>query len=102
MLEKNKEGMLTGIIEKPEREKVTSNLINVNRLVMSAELLRTVVNYVGEHDFKPTDQEYVITDAYAEYIKNGGEMRVVASTGKWMDCGSVEGWVHANNVITKE
>lgn len=94
-----KDGKLTGIVEKPTVEEAPSNLINVSKYIMSPELLRTIVTYVKEHDFGPKDQEYLITDPIYEYIKNGGIMRIAPTSGEYLDGGSVEGWLHANNVV---
>lgn len=94
-----KDGMLTSVIEKPTVENAPSNLINVSKYVVSPGLLREIVNYVKTHNFGPKDQEYVITDPIDSYIKNGGTMRVITADGQYLDGGSVEGWVHANNVI---
>lgn len=94
-----KDGELTGIVEKPTVEEAPSNLINVSKYIMSPELLRTIVTYVKEHDFGPKDQEYLITDPIYEYIKNGGVIRIAPTSGEYLDGGSVEGWLHANNVV---
>lgn len=99
MIIKNDEDMMTGLIEKPKPEEVTGNLANINRFVLSRELLRMIVEYTDENDFGPMDQEYMITDPIFKFIKVGGKMRVVASTGEWMDCGSLEGWLKANNTV---
>lgn len=93
------DGLLTGVVEKPSVEEAPSNLINVSKYIMSAELLHRVVDYVKTHDFGPRDQEYVVTDPIDEYIKQGGVMRVVRAEGEFLDGGSVEGWLHANNVV---
>ena len=94
-----KDGSLTDIIEKPKVEDAPSNLVNVSKYVMSPGLLREIVHYVKEHDFGPTDQEYVVTDPIMSYVKNGGVMRVVPTDGEYLDGGTVEGWVHANDVV---
>lgn len=95
-----KDGKLTGVVEKPSVEEAPSNMINVSKYIMSKDLLRRIVNYVKSHDFGPLDQEYLVTDPIDEYINEGGVMRVVPTTGEYLDGGSVEGWVHANNVVT--
>lgn len=92
-------GLLTGVVEKPSVEEAPSNLINVSKYVMSPELLREIVDYVKTNDFGPKDQEYVVTDPIDSYIKRGGVMRVVRAEGEYLDGGSVEGWLHANNVV---
>ena len=93
------DGKLTNVVEKPSVEKAPSNLINVSKYILSADLLQKIVAYVNEHDFGPTDQEYMITDPIDDYIKQGQTMRVASTSGQYLDGGSVEGWVHANNVV---
>ena len=92
-------GHLTGIVEKPSVKDAPSNLINVSKYIMSPNLLRYIVKYVKEHDFGPKDQEYLVTDPIYEYIKDDGIMRVAPIAGEYLDGGSVEGWLHANNVV---
>ena len=94
------DGKLVDVVEKPSVEEAPSDMINVSKYIMSRDLLRRVVNYVKSHDFGPLDQEYLVTDPIDEYIKEGGIMRVAPTTGEYLDGGSVEGWVHANNVVT--
>lgn len=95
-----KDGKLASIVEKPSIDEAPSNMINVSKYIMSKELLHRIVDYVKTHDFGPLDQEYLVTDPIDEYIKDGGVMRVAPTTGEYLDGGSVEGWVHANNVVT--
>ena len=90
---------LTGIVEKPEVETAPSNLINVSKYIMSPALLQEIVKYTKENDFGPRDQEYFVTDPIATYLKQGGIMRIAPTTGEYLDGGSVEGWLHANNVV---
>ncbi len=90
---------LTGIVEKPSVDAAPSNLINVSKYIMSPTLLAEIVDYVHAHDFGPQDQEYLVTDPIASYIEKGGVMRVAPTNGEYLDGGSVEGWVHANNVV---
>lgn len=93
------DGKLTNVVEKPSVKDAPSNLINVSKYILSADLLQKIVAYVNEHDFGPTDQEYMITDPIYDYIKQGQTMRVASTSGQYLDGGSVEGWVHANNVV---
>ncbi len=93
------DGLLKEVIEKPSVEEAPSNLINVSKYVMSPELLQEIVRYVNENDFGPKDQEYVVTDPIDGYIKKGGIMHVATTDGEYLDGGSLEGWVHANNVV---
>ena len=94
-----KDGKLINVVEKPTEEEAPSNLINVSKYIMSPELLQRVVKYVNEHDFGPRDQEYMVTDPIDEYINDGKTMRIATTKGEYLDGGSVEGWLHANNVV---
>ncbi|MBR3236637.1 hypothetical protein IKF92_03095 [Candidatus Saccharibacteria bacterium] len=94
-----RDGKLVGVVEKPKPADAPSNLINVSKYIMSPDLLQRIVSYVNEHNFGPKDQEYMVTDPIDEYIKTGGTMRVAPTTGEYLDGGSVEGWLHANNVV---
>lgn len=96
-----KDGLLTEVVEKPKVEDAPSNLINVSKYVMSPKLLQEVVDYVKNNDFGPKDQEYVVTDPIDSYIKKGGIMHVATTDGEYLDGGSLEGWVHANEVVCK-
>ena len=94
-----KDGNLVNVVEKPTVEDAPSNLINVSKYIMTPDLLQRIVKYVDENDFGPTDQEYVVTDPIDEYLRDGGIIKVAATSGEYLDGGSVEGWVHANNVV---
>lgn len=94
-----KDGQLVGVVEKPTPAEAPSNLINVSKYIMSPALLQKIVKYVADNDFGPLDQEYMVTDPIDDYIKHGGIMRVAPTNGQYLDGGSVEGWLHANNVV---
>lgn len=94
-----KDGKLVSVVEKPKPEDAPSNLINVSKYIMSPDLLQKIVKYVKENDFGPLDQEYMVTDPIDKFIEEGGVMRVAPTTGQYLDGGSVEGWLHANNVV---
>lgn len=94
-----KNDLLTGVVEKPSIEEAPSNLINPSKYIMSPGLLKEIVDYVRTNDFGPKDQEYVVTDPIDSYLERNGVMRVVRTDGDYLDGGTVEGWVHANNVV---
>lgn len=94
-----KDGKLVGVVEKPTPEEAPSNLINVSKYIMAPDLLERIVKYVEENDFGPKNQEYMVTDPIDDYIKDGGVVRVAPASGEYLDGGSVEGWLHANNVV---
>ena len=89
---------LTKITEKPAPEQVTG-LASVSKYILAPPLLKEIVEYVKNNDFGPNDQEYMITDPFASYIEKGGTIRVARTAGEYLDGGTVEGWLHANNVV---
>ena len=89
---------LTKITEKPAPEQVTG-LASVSKYILSPSLLKEIVNYVKENNFGPEDQEYMITDPFATFIEKGGCIRVARTDGEYLDGGTVECWLHANNVV---
>ena len=93
------DGKLVSVVEKPKPSEAPSNLINVSKYIMTPALLDKIVKYVNENDFGPLEQEYMVTDPIDEYIKEGGVMRIATTKGEYLDGGSVEGWIHANNVV---
>ena len=95
------DGKLTKIVEKPDLSEVTSNLVHVSKYIMSPQLIQEMVKYVNSHDFGPKDQEYMATDPLETFVKSGGVVRVAPTTGEYLDGGSLEGWVHANDVVCK-
>ena len=94
-----KDGLLEGFYEKPKKEEAPSNLINISKYIMSPKLLQRIVKYCHDNNFGPKDQEYLITDPIIEHIKAGEKIRVLPIKGEYLDGGSMEGWLHANNVV---
>ena len=86
------------IQEKPSEEQVTG-LASISKYIISPSLMREIVEYVHANDFGPLDQEYMITDPFASFIKKGGTFRAAKTDGEYLDGGTLEGWVHANNVV---
>lgn len=91
-------GAVKKIVEKPSEDQITG-VSSVSKYIISPKLMQEIVDYVDGNDFGPTDQEYMITDPFASYIKKGGIFRVAKTPGEYLDGGTLEGWVHANNVV---
>ena len=89
---------LVKITEKPAPEQVTG-LASVSKYILSPSLLKEIVEYVKNNNFGPEDQEYMITDPFASFVEKGGCIRVARTDGEYLDGGTVEGWLHANNVV---
>lgn len=92
------DGKIIKITEKPTPEQVTG-IASVSKYIISPELMKEIVEYVHQNDFGPLDQEYMITDPFYTYIEKGGIFRPAETQGQYLDGGTLEGWVHANNVV---
>lgn len=97
-----KDGKLVDVVEKPSVDEAPSNLINVSKYIMAPALLQEIVKYVDENNFGAEDQEYMVTDPISTYLKKGGIIRIAPTTGEYLDGGSVDGWLHANNVVCEK
>lgn len=95
-------GNLTGIVEKPSVEAAPSNLISPGYYVFSPRLVQLTLDYVHQNDFTPGEREYLVPDPIAEYLAEGGLVRTVPAEGTYLDGGTLEGWLHANQVVRKE
>lgn len=85
---------LRRVVEKPKSDNAPSDMINVSKYVMNYRLLKYIESYVSRDDIVG---EYYITDPINEYIANEGKMVVVPTRGQYLDAGSLEAWVAANN-----
>lgn len=83
------------IVEKPDVADAPSDLINVSKYVLDAQALTAIRSYAQT----TRDTEYYITDPLNDYVQRGGAIAVVPAEGTYLDGGSVEGWLHANNVV---
>jgi UTP--glucose-1-phosphate uridylyltransferase len=88
---------LIRIAEAVTVDKAPSNLFNVNRYIVPPEFLRNVVDYSKSETTEP--EYYITTVPFDNFIKNGGTVRVMPAKGEYLDGGSLEGWLHANQVI---
>ncbi len=95
VLELNESSEFVRIVEKPSPELAPSTLINISKYVLNYEAMQSVVRYVA----KDRDSEYYITEPLNDYVAEGGSLKVVRSTGQYLDGGTVEGWLHANHVV---
>ena len=88
------EGNFKEIVEKPAPEDAPSNYANIGKYVLTKEVIRSCADV----EISPRG-EYELTDAITSHTQAGGVVRVVAAVGQHLDGGTVEGWLHANNVV---
>lgn len=95
VLKVSSEGHFESIVEKPAPGTAPSNLINVSKYVMNPDLLDHIVSYSRE----AVEGEYVITEPINRYCQDGGLVTVLPATGQYLDGGTLEGWLEANQVV---
>ncbi len=95
IIEKDEQGHFVRIVEKPKREDAPSNLNNSSFYLFDKkifELARTT-------PANPARGEYEVTDAINAYVSSGEKLAVGTAQGIYMDCGNVQGWHAANDVV---
>ncbi len=85
------------IIEKPTPEMAPSNLNNAGCFMVQSAILPYVERSMYQADL--TQQEHLFTDALNWYHEDGAQIVVARTTAEYLDCGSVQGWLAANNRI---
>lgn len=95
VLQLNQEGNYQRIVEKPSVDEAPSTLINISKYVLP----KVAIDAAATIPANPARGEYEITDVINNYVTNGGQVKVVEAQGEYLDGGSVEGWLHANNVV---
>ncbi len=94
VIESDQEGNYVRIVEKPQPESAPSNLINISKYVLTKEVIDAC------RDLSPSPRgEYELPDAVNSFVARGGQVKVVPAQGRYLDGGSVEGWLHANRVV---
>ena len=95
VIETNEHHEFVRIVEKPTPETAPSTMINVSKYVLSPEILREAIHYVSV----PKSGEYYITDPINTAVHNGESCRVIEAEGVYLDAGTLENWLAANEYI---
>lgn len=94
VIESDSQGNYVRIVDQPAADDAPSNLINISKYVLTKEVVDMAVNVPPAHN-----GEYQLPDAINQYVAAGGQVKVVPVAGQYLDGGSVEGWLQANNVV---
>ncbi len=95
IIEKDAEDNFVRIVEKPSKNDAPSNLNNSSFYLFDKTLLELAASIPPN----PARGECEITDAINQYVAMGNKVTVGTMRGEYMECGSVEGWLAANNRI---
>ncbi len=85
-----------GIQEQPKREEAASNLAYTGKMYLDAKIFSAVERNV-EQDI---EHEHRLTEAINDYyLPEGNTMLVVQAKGEFLDIGTTDAWLHANQRI---
>lgn len=90
------EGAFVRIVEKPKPNEAPSNLINISKYIFDKDMVRHAVTSL---DYPAANGECQIIDALNMYAADGKKAIVVPAEGEYLDGGSLQGWLHANNAV---
>lgn len=98
VLQMNDQHEFVRIVEKPAPENAPSTLINVSKYVLNYDVLAAIARYTQA----PLSGEYYITEPINQYVLGGGTFKVIPAVGQYLDGGTTQGWLHANNVVLSQ
>lgn len=87
-------GNYAAIVEKPAVDDAPSNLINISKYILTKEVIDACA-----HLEISSRGEYELPDAVNAYVSAGGQVKVVPAIGEYLDGGTPQGWLRANNVV---
>lgn len=94
-IETDDEGNFVRIVEKPTREEAPSNLNNASFYIFPKEIFELARTL----PVNPKRGEYEVTDAINAYVASGKKIIVGRTSGEYLDCGTPEAWLRANNIV---
>lgn len=94
-IEKDGEDNYVRMVEKPSVEDAPSNLNNSGFYLFNKEIFELSQSIPVD----PKTGEYFIIDVINRYVDSGKKVIVGTVNGEYMECGSVDGWLRANNRI---
>ena len=94
-IEVDADGNYVRIVEKPKPGEAPTDLQNASFYVFPKEIFELARTLPAN----PKRGEFEVTDAINAYVASGQKIAVGTVTGDYMECGSVAGWLHANQIV---
>lgn len=88
------DGNYLRIVEKPAPAEAPSNLINISKYLLTKQVIDACQSVAVS-----SRGEYELPDVINQHISAGGRVKVVPAKGQFLDGGTLDGWLHANNVV---
>jgi UTP--glucose-1-phosphate uridylyltransferase len=81
------------IVEHPKVGEAPGNLNNAGCFLLDS----TIFAYVERNMHESASKERMVIDPINEWVAAGNDTVVIRLKGEYLDCGTLEGWLHANN-----
>ncbi len=94
-IEVDADGNYVRIVEKPKPGEAPTDLQNASFYLFDKEIFELARTL----PVNPARGEYEVTDAINAYVASGKKLAVGTVSGQYMECGSVAGWLRANQVV---
>lgn len=89
--------LIKDVVEKPSSKQAPSNYAIIGRYILPKKIMLELKN------LKPGQGgEIHITDAIKQLIFNGEKFYGNIFKGKYLDCGTLNGYINSNNIISRE
>lgn len=98
VIEKDGRGYYRRIVEHPKPDEAPSNLNNASFYLFDDAMF----DYFAKDMELPHEGEYMIIDPINRYVADGNNIIVGEAKGEYLDAGTVDGWLHANQVVLAE
>lgn len=85
------------IIEGPDPANAPSTLVNISKYLFDKKLFDFTREVMNEPP--APNGEYQVIAALNKYVAAGNALPVIPIKGAYLDGGTLEGWLHANNVV---
>jgi len=82
--------------EKPAPGEAVSNLVNISKYIFDGRFMEYLDAAVQQD---PSGAEYYITDPINSYVADGNAIQVITAQGQYLDSGTAENWIRANNIV---
>lgn len=96
-IEKDEQGNFVRIVEKPQPGEAPTNLQNASFFILD----KTMFELANTTPANPNRGEYELTDVLNAYVAQGKQLVVGTVKGTYMECGSLNGWLKANETIVR-
>jgi UTP--glucose-1-phosphate uridylyltransferase len=93
VIDQDQNGWYKRIVEHPDPQNAPSTLNNASFYLFDSKIFKNFDDDVSV----PCEGEYMIIDSINHYVQDGNNMAVGEAKGQYLDGGTVEGWLNANN-----